>query len=41
MSHLKIYIDGACKGNPGESGVGVVIYQDKKILKKILSKFFW
>jgi len=37
MSHLKIYIDGASKGNPGESGVGVVIYQDKRIIKKISS----
>lgn len=35
MSHLKIHIDGASKGNPGESGVGVVIYQDQRIIKKI------
>lgn len=35
MSHLKIYIDGASKGNPGESGVGVVIYRDNRIIKKI------
>lgn len=35
MSHLKIYIDGASKGNPGESGVGIVIYQDNRIIKEI------
>lgn len=35
MSHLKIYIDGASKGNPGESGVGIVIYRDDHIIKKI------
>ena len=28
MSHLEIYIDGASKGNPGHSGVGIVIYRD-------------
>ena len=35
MSHLKIYIDGASKGNPGQSGAGIVIYQDGRIVKKI------
>lgn len=35
MSHLKIYIDGASKGNPGKSGAGIVIYQDGRIVKKI------
>jgi len=35
MSHLKIYIDGASKGNPGESGIGIVIYQDGRVIKKI------
>lgn len=35
MTHLRIYIDGASKGNPGESGAGVVIYQDGRIIKKI------
>lgn len=27
MNALEIYIDGACKGNPGPGGVGVVIYR--------------
>lgn len=35
MSHLQIYIDGASKGNPGQSGTGVVIYRGGCIIKKI------
>lgn len=35
MTHLQIYIDGASKGNPGQSGAGVVIYQSGCIIKKI------
>ncbi len=35
MSCLEIYIDGASKGNPGHSGVGVVIYRDGQELKQI------
>ncbi len=35
MSHLEIYIDGASKGNPGHSGVGVVIYQNGLRIKDI------
>lgn len=37
MSDLKIYIDGASKGNPGKSGVGIVIYKDNRLLKNISS----
>jgi len=35
MSHLEIYIDGASKGNPGPSGVGIVIYQEGLRIKNI------
>lgn len=36
---LIIYTDGGARGNPGPSGLGVVIYnQDKQLLKKY-SKF--
>lgn len=35
MKHLEIYIDGASKGNPGHSGVGIVIYQENRIIKNI------
>ncbi len=28
MSNLVIYTDGACIGNPGPMGIGVVIYKD-------------
>jgi len=31
---LSIYVDGACSGNPGAAGIGVVIWEDsKKILE--------
>ena len=32
---LKIYTDGASRGNPGESGAGAVIYQNNTIIKQI------
>ena len=32
---LEIFVDGACSGNPGEAGIGVVINSDGKTLKKI------
>jgi len=37
MIHLEIYIDGASKGNPGESGVGVVVYHNGALIKNISS----
>jgi ribonuclease HI len=35
MKEIEIYIDGASKGNPGPSGVGVVICQDGETIKNI------
>jgi ribonuclease HI len=35
MSHLEIYIDGASKGNPGHSGIGIVIYKEGLRIKNI------
>lgn len=35
MQKLELYIDGASKGNPGPSGVGVVICQDGQTIKNI------
>ena len=35
MNKLELYIDGACKGNPGPAGVGVVIRQNDKTIKQI------
>lgn len=35
MIHLEIYIDGASKGNPGPSGVGIVIYREGLRIKNI------
>ncbi len=37
MKHLDIFIDGASKGNPGPSGVGVVICQQGQVVKNISS----
>ncbi|MBU0547641.1 MAG: ribonuclease HI family protein [Candidatus Omnitrophica bacterium] len=37
MSYLEIYIDGASKGNPGHSGVGIIIYRNGQVLKRISS----
>ena len=35
MRELEIYIDGASKGNPGPSGIGVIICQNGETLKNI------
>lgn len=37
MMELEIYIDGASKGNPGPSGIGVVICRDGETIKNISS----
>ena len=35
MTELDIYIDGASKGNPGPSGIGIIIIKDGCIIKEI------
>ncbi len=37
MGQFKMYIDGASKGNPGPSGIGVVICRDGSTVKNIAS----
>jgi ribonuclease HI len=37
MKQAEIYIDGASKGNPGPSGIGVVICRDGQTIKNISS----
>jgi ribonuclease HI len=37
MEELEIYIDGASKGNPGPSGIGVVICRGGSVIKNISS----
>ena len=32
---LEIFTDGACSGNPGPAGIGIVIKQDGKTIKEI------
>ncbi|MCK9594449.1 MAG: ribonuclease HI family protein [Candidatus Omnitrophica bacterium] len=37
MNDLEIFIDGASKGNPGPSGVGVAIYRSGKLIRELSS----
>lgn len=37
MVQLELYIDGAAKGNPGPAGIGVVICQNKEVIKNLSS----
>jgi len=37
MKALEIYIDGASKGNPGPSGIGVIICREGSVIKNISS----
>jgi len=37
MGQFKFYIDGASKGNPGPSGIGVVICREGSTIKNIAS----
>jgi ribonuclease HI len=32
---LKIFVDGACHGNPGPAGIGVAIFENEKLIKEI------
>ena len=34
-SELEIYVDGACSGNPGLAGIGILIKKDQKVIKEI------
>lgn len=36
---IEIYIDGASRGNPGPSGIGIVFCRDKNTIVKKLFKF--
>jgi len=35
VKEIEIYIDGASKGNPGPSGIGVIICRDGQTLKNV------
>jgi ribonuclease HI len=35
MTKLDIYIDGASKGNPGPSGIGIIIIKDGRVIREI------
>ena len=34
MSKLKVFTDGASRGNPGESGIGIVVTDEKDVILK-------
>jgi ribonuclease HI len=35
MLKLDIFVDGACSGNPGPAGIGIVIKKDGTVIKEI------
>ena len=39
LNSIEIFIDGASKGNPGPSGIGIVFYDGQKNVIKKLFKF--
>ena len=39
LVRLFIYTDGACRGNPGEGGIGVVIKDDEGNIIKRISRY--
>jgi len=39
LKSIDIFVDGASRGNPGPSGIGVVFFDDKKNIVKKLFKF--
>ena len=32
MSYIKVFTDGASKGNPGEAGIGVIVYDENDFI---------
>lgn len=34
VSHWKLYIDGASRNNPGPAGAGIVIYNEKELVRE-------
>ncbi|MFZ4631984.1 MAG: ribonuclease HI family protein [Patescibacteria group bacterium] len=39
MNKLIIYTDGGARGNPGPSGIGVVLYDENKVLVAEVSEY--
>ena len=39
LKSIDIFVDGASRGNPGPSGIGIVFFDDKKNIVKKLFKF--
>ncbi|MBE2225694.1 MAG: ribonuclease HI family protein [Ignavibacteria bacterium] len=39
MARVKVYTDGAARGNPGEAGIGIVIYDEKENIIKTWNEY--
>jgi ribonuclease HI len=39
LSRVKVYTDGASRGNPGESGIGIIIYDENGTKLKSWNEF--
>jgi ribonuclease HI len=39
LARLKVFTDGASRGNPGEAGIGVIIYDDKDNVIKTWNEY--
>ncbi|MFI5144173.1 MAG: ribonuclease HI family protein [Ignavibacteria bacterium] len=39
MSRIKVFTDGAAKGNPGPAGIGIVIYDENDFILRTYKEF--
>ncbi|HAX47825.1 MAG TPA: ribonuclease HI family protein [Ignavibacteria bacterium] len=39
MARVKVYTDGAARGNPGEAGIGIVIYDENENIIKTWNEY--
>ena len=39
MGRLKVFIDGASRGNPGHSGIGIVIYDENNFILRTYKEY--
>ncbi len=39
MARLKVFTDGASRGNPGEAGIGIVVYDEKDSIVRTWNEY--